>query len=737
MSIDHELNSSLLSAALDYAKRGWSVLPLHNPTRTGGCTCGKPDCTSIGKHPRLPNGVKGASADPSLIKHWWKQWPEANIGIATGANSGLAVLDIDVKSGGLDSLAQLEQEHGSLPRSHFIRTGSGGNHFYFQHPVDDIGNRTGVVPGIDFKTEGGFIVAPPSRHACGNKYDWLEKSGQMSPMPEWLTGLLKKKTTKPLVVDLSGENVIPAGIRNQTIYSTTCSLRAKGWSEEAILPAISSLNDAHCRPPLELTELENIVQSACSHDPGPIVSDKSIHLTDVGNAKRLALKHGQDFRYCPTWNNFLTWDGKRFVIDNSAHINRMAKKTVLTLYLEAAKIDAEEDRKRYINHALRSESQNRIKAMIDCVKSEEGVVAMPDTFDQNDWQLNCANGTIDLRTGELMAHDRANLQTKLVPINYDPDATCPLWEAFLSQIMDEQQDLIDFLQKAVGYSLTGSTKEQCLFILHGTGSNGKSVFQNMILALLGEYGQQTPTETLMVKKQSGINNDVARLRGARFVSASEGEQGQRLAESLIKQLTGGDKITARFLHGEFFEFEPKFKIFLATNHKPVIRGTDNGIWRRMRLIPFKVVIPNDKQDKDLPEKLKSEMAGILRWSVAGCLKWQEEGLEPPTSIVAASAEYRSEMDSLQAFIDDRLVLSPDEKVSTARLYGQYQEWCEANGERSITQRILGMRLKEKGFENRRSGANGSSVWHGLSLKMDVSDDSPTELTTEDAFFSAP
>ena len=719
MPTDYTASAPSLVTALEYSHNGYLVLPLHNPKPDGKCSCGKVDCKSIGKHPRLPNGVKGASSDADQVRRWFGQCTHANIGIATGAHSGIAVLDIDVKSGGLESLKQLEEEHEMLPRNHLVKTGSGGYHFYFQYPGPDLGNRTGVLPGVDFKTDGGFIVAPPSIHACGNPYEWVEKSAPPVPIPEWLLDLLKTKPAKSApVIDYSGEGIIPDGMRNSTLYSLACSLRNKGIEEAAVLASISAVNATQCRPPLDQAELESIASSACRHDPGPVVPDRLFLLTDVGNAQRLVAHHGQDFRYCHKWNKFVVWDNARFVVDETGRVDRLAKQTIRQLYESASRIEDHKERTKLIEHALKTEHESRINGMIKLARTEEGISVSPDVFDQKDWQLNCSNGTINLKTGELKAHDRTDLHTKLVPLIYDPQATCPLWEAFLNRIMAGQQDLIDFLQKAVGYSLTGSTAEQCLFILHGSGANGKSVFQNTVLSLLGEYGQQTPTETLMVKKQSGINNDVARLRGSRFISASEGEQNQRLAESLIKQLTGGDTITARFLHGEFFEFQPKFKIFLATNHKPVIKGTDNGIWRRMRLIPFSVVIPEAEQDRDLSQKLRAELPGILRWAVEGCLKWQREGLTPPEQVAQASAEYRSEMDSLQAFIDDQLALDADNKVSSERLYGKFRDWCEANGERTMTQRSLGMQLKEKGFESRRSGSDGSTFWHGIALKTD-------------------
>jgi len=335
------------------------------------------------------------------------------------------------------------------------------------------------------------------------------------------------------------------------------------------------------------------------------------------------------------------------------------------------------------------------------------------------------NGILNLRFGRLLPHDPEYLITKLAPVFFQPDATCPTWLNFLNRIMQGNPRLIAYLQKAVGYSLTGSTVEQILQFLYGLGANGKTTFIDIIMIMLGDYAVQTTTETLMVKKNSGIPNDLAALKGARFVAAQEVESGQRLSESLIKQLTGGDRISARFLHAEFFEFKPQFKLWMSGNSRPIIRGGDHGIWRRMKEIPFTVQIPPEEQDRKLSEKLRGELPGIFNWALDGCLAWQKEGrLIPPDEVMAATENYRSEMDILGQFIEDRCLTGPGFQVSAKELYGAYVDWSESQGERRpMSQQFFGMRIVERGFERGRQ-TGGAVRYKGLGLRASEGSERP-------------
>jgi putative DNA primase/helicase len=405
----------------------------------------------------------------------------------------------------------------------------------------------------------------------------------------------------------------------------------------------------------------------------------------------------------------------RWKRDDTREVDRLALETVLDIYNEVGKAKDKYERKDIFDHARRSESDGKIKAMISRAKSLRSIAALPEDFDQHPMLFNCPNGTLELDTGSFRKARRLDMITKICPFPYQPDATCPTWDAFLEKIMTENKSMIRYLQKAVGYSATGSTREQCFFLCWGGGNNGKTTFLETIRNAMGEYyASQIPMDSLMVKKfDTGQSNDIASLQGIRFVTAVESTKGKRLDEEKIKNLTGSDTIRARFLYSEFFNFKPQFKIWIATNHKPTIRGTDLGIWRRVRLIPFKVPIPEHEQDRKLAEKLADELPGILNWIIKGALAWHKEGIGDPEEVKSATTQYKVEMDHLNDFLCQRCVFDSNAKVGSSHLYGNYKQWCQDTGEQPEKQKAFSQRLAEKGFTSKHSMAG--TVWVGLGL----------------------
>lgn len=498
------------------------------------------------------------------------------------------------------------------------------------------------------------------------------------------------------------------------------------------------------------------------HDRPPPNKDggERINLTDRGNALRLVDRHGKDLRHCHPWKKWLAWDGRRWREDDTAQAVRWAKETISSLFEwaceEIARVqkecralgpDDKEERKRLVEElerfqelqkwCLKSEAGPRLGAMLELARSDRPVPVLPAQLDPNPWLLNCPNGTLDLAVGELRRHDRGHNITRLCPVAYDPAAPCPAWERFLASVFQGDTELIVFMQRLCGLILTGDVREHILLVLWGKGANGKSTLVNVLLELLGrDYAIKAPPDLLMARKGESHPTERADLYGRRLVVCSETPQGRRLNEALVKDMTGGEPIRARRMREDFWEFEPTHKVFLCTNHKPAILGTDEGIWRRIRLVPFEVTFWDQadpgkrgarderlRQDKALPGKLRTELPGILAWCVRGCLDWQRDGLTLPQKVQAATNEYRAAEDAVGQFLDECCTVNLGFHCKASALFQRYSRWCETTGEKPSSQRAFGEALTERGFRRRTS--NGT--WYdGLDLKSDSDGQSATD-----------
>jgi putative DNA primase/helicase len=434
-------------------------------------------------------------------------------------------------------------------------------------------------------------------------------------------------------------------------------------------------------------------------------------LTDLGNAERLQERHGGNLRHCHPWKQWFRWNKRFWEEDKTGAIISCATETVRSIYVEAAACKDDERRTALVKHANRSESAKSIRALIDLARAQPGIPILPADMDRDPWSLNVANGTIDLRTGRLRPHCREDLLTKLAAVTYDPAAICPLWERCLNTWMAGNMDLTDYLRRVVGYALTADVSEQVLFFLFGAGSNGKSTFLGILREMLGDYACQAVSELLMVKNTEAHPTERADLFGRRFVATIETEEGKRMAEALMKQLTGGDNLKARRLYQDFFEMAPTWKIFLAANHKPTIRGTDLAVWRRIRLVPFTVTIRDEQKDKNLMAKLRAEWPGILAWAVRGCLEWQRLGLADPEEVTQATAEYQREQDILAEFIAECCIVAEYAAIKSSLLLSAYQQW---SGDKNLTQQTFRKRLNHKGFYSKR-GTGGYHYYQGIGL----------------------
>ncbi len=431
---------------------------------------------------------------------------------------------------------------------------------------------------------------------------------------------------------------------------------------------------------------------------------KKYDMTDTGNAHRLYDKFGKILRYSYNRKKWYFWTGKVWTLDESGEVKKLADDICEDLQEEAYNIPDEDLQETALKWAKRTASSNAKEAMIKECQHLYDIPASPDDFDAYNDFLNCQNGVINLRNGELMPHDSRLMMSKICGCEYDVKRRKPkMWLKFLDDVTNHDKDLQEYIQRCVGYSLSGSNREQCAYFLYGMGNNGKSTFLDTIADMLGDYGANTQPDTLMLQSKvgglgGGANSDIARLKSARFVTCEEPTEGVRLNEGLLKQLTGGSKVTCRFLYGDEFEYTPEFKIWVATNHKPVVRGTDVGIWRRIKLIPFEVNIPKDKVDKNLKYKLRQEFPQILAWAVEGCMKWQADGnLGESQKVIEATKDYKQEMDLIAAFVEQCIIIDYDaeNKVMASDLFAIYRGWAKENNEWEMTSKRFGMEMAKK------------------------------------------
>lgn len=405
-------------------------------------------------------------------------------------------------------------------------------------------------------------------------------------------------------------------------------------------------------------------------DPGePVIGvDESVWGTEDALALAFTRRYHRDWRYVAAWGRWLVWDGRRWRNEDT-----LAATDLIRGVCRHAALQADSPRL-----AARLAASSTVSGVERLARTDRRHAATTEEWDADPWLLNTPGGVVDLKTGRMRAHDRADRMTKITTAT--PGGDCPTWRRFLDEVTGGDVELQAYLQRMVGYALTGSTQEHALFFLYGTGANGKSVFVNTLATILGDYATNAPMDTFMETRTDRHPTDMAGLRGARFVSAIETEQGRRWAESKLKNLTGGDKISARFMRQDFFEFWPQFKLFVAGNHKPAIRNIDEAMKRRLHLIPFTVTIAPDKRDGRLTEKLLAERDGIMAWAVEGCLAWQRDGLNPPACVQAATEEYFEAEDALGQWIEERCLLANTHRESVSALFADWREWAEAAGE---------------------------------------------------------
>jgi putative DNA primase/helicase len=595
---------------------------------------------------------------------------------------------------------------------------------------------------LDLRSTGMQTVFPPSVHESGEPIRWLEEGEPRERSEDDL-----KRACARLAAAVLTLRLYVTKARNMFVGPFTGWLRKGGMTAEDttdfIMKVVHASGDDEPRNREDYIRRTNLkfdnergdvsghsalVEMGCDastltaigkwlglqHKSGSL--DVAVRCTDSGNAQYLIEKHGDKIQYCPSKGSWFVWNGRYWQEDSLKQFMNIVKRTVRELIDE---VNRDRGAHELLKWATQSLNKRKLDAMEALARPEVSINI--NAFDVDPWLLSVDNGTINLKTGELLAHDPEHFITKIIPIVYNPNAKCLRWEQFVSEIMCGNEELVRFLQRAIGYSLTGLTLEQCFFILYGLGANGKGVLIRILKQLLQEYFYQADFKSFIQRDvvSGEIRSDLAALAGRRLVAASEANQKARIDEALLKQLTGEDSITSRFLRRENFTYEPTFKIWLSTNYKPEIRGLDEGMWRRLKLIPFEASFRegSNKRDPLLVQKLTAELPGILAWAVRGCLEWQHDGLRTPDCVRNATDEYRAQSDILHDFWEECIVTDPQACTRAADILGAYKGWCMVNRQTSVKSRTFGEILQNRGIQKKNTRREGVGGLHYLGIAL--------------------
>lgn len=716
------MDNGLLQSALMYAGMGLYVFPL-----------------KVGqKSPAFKGWKNQSTTDAGIIKGWWTQNPEFNIGIDCG-KSGLTVIDYDAANGkkGLEIRNAWRQSH-IMPDTWTAHTPRGGVHEYYRASGK---TSTGIYPGVDVRGVGGLVAAPPSVFE-GKSYTWekhpvvypLADADSavytfLSPVPDGFDGRQEKEPYKV-------PETIPEGCRTSALVALAGSLIGKGLSPDAAAAAIREENALRCNPPLTDEDLMREVFPALTrptwqnskapytHDLPvnaalverlralDVVNNKRFGMNDAGSARLFMEACGDSVQYAADRKKWLNYDGRRWDIDGENAVKERLKQLADAFALYVLQNVQEEGRRAELLKFAGKWQQLRTRETI--LKDAQSVrPVMSDAFDKNPYLLNCENGTLDLRTLDFREHRAGDMLSRVAGVSYDPAATAPRWERFIDEVTDGDKETARYIQKAVGYALTGDTRHECLFIFFGaTSRNGKSTLLETISAMMGDYAATANPETFQRdnrKAGSQQSGDIARLVGVRFVTVSEPPRGMELNASLVKSLTGRDTITARRLYESDFQFVPQFKLFFNTNHRPRVDDMTVFESERVKLIPFGVHFSQDRRDPHLKDTLRTpeSLSGVLNWCIEGLRMIGEEGFKDPPAVVRATGEYRRKMDKLQQFLEEKAEENPAFECPLMELHTAFANWCCASGLMSVSVPKFREMLDERQIHTKRKRPAGS------------------------------
>jgi P4 family phage/plasmid primase-like protien len=735
--------------ALKYASYGWPVLPLHTAIKRGDvwvCSCQHLEkCASPGKHPRshqslFPNGVLSATTDPDLIKKLWSKWPQANIGVATGLKSFDAI-DVDLPEGP-DTLRDLEMIHGDIPHTMEQITGSGGRQIFFK-PTGKLTNKVKFADGLDIRSDGGYVVVPPSRHVSGNRYDWEASShpgvASLADMPQWIVDLVAQSGTDDQCSGSSEKlnpseilNGIPEGKRDSVLFKYACRLRSLRMAEEEARQLIF-IAAKNCTPPFPLDEALKKIESAWKYRPGSPVKNEPqklsrqelinrINGTDdfdeltttvlleidasglpeshIVNLLKLISKKTKtpllalkkdlkslksespsgEFLHLPAARQVIDHFGKENLIGTNPHVWRWNGVGVWK-HIDDRTI------KQTIHEISGNQDITRyaVDSVLDLFKTE--VFKPNHRFDPQLHLINLKNGELHYQKDEwkLLPHQRDNYLTTQLPVEYKPKTESPRFLQFLEEVFLDDADKdhkIKLVLEAIGYSLLTSCQYEKFFMLIGRGANGKSVLMDTISSLVG------PEHVTAVQPSQFDNRfQRAHLQGKLVNLVTEIAEGHEIADAQLKAITSGELTTAEHKHKAPFEFRPFATCWFGTNHMPHTRDFSDALFRRATIITFNRTFTEEEQDQVLKDKLKTELSGILNLATNAMARVFRDGsFTKPFTSELAKEEWRVNCDQVAQFIEDHCRLGPGEKVYSSHLYNKYEEWTKRAGIRRILNR---------------------------------------------------
>ncbi len=719
-----------LENLLGLTRKNIRIFPINGIGGDGYCECHQGvDCPTPGKHPKWNNWISRATDSKERVENWDVSFPDANWGALTGRFSRIIIVDIDPRNDGEESWEKMLNDEGVTEASFgtvISQTGSGGRHIYFKRYGVDVRSHP-IAPGVDIKGEDSLVVIPPSLHMSGENYKWIASPAEfpIKSMPEWLKDKIGETT--PGSADwepLSGP--IPEGERNNTFFHHSVSLLRAGSTVELVEAAIKTAVESGATEgePITDAEIESVVNSARRYvERGRAGQNNQARgvdhtLNDAGNAARFANNHIGRFLYTLKLGQWFTWKGHYWKEDpENLETLRAAVHTAERIMEDAVKAETQKGYAKIVRWAQTSLNQLKLTAMIKLARANPKLQTTTQQLDTHSHLMAVSNGVLNLRTGQFEEPNPEHLLTRLANVDFNPEAKAPFWIKSLNLAFDGDQELIDYMQRALGYSLTGETSEQCLFICHGEqGNNGKSTILEAVSRLLGDHAMMSDFTVLSADKggDSFARSNMADMRAARFVNVNEAKN-VRIDETLVKQLTGGDTIVARRLYHEAFRYVPQFKIWIRANDIPIIQGTDNAIWRRMKLIPFLKEIPKSERRARhiVDRKLDAEAEGIFAWMVEGAKMWYEDGLQDPQIVTEAVEDYRADMDTFARFLAD--TTDPSSLSILQRdLYTVYRDWTDEQGIRAISKPRFTREITRKGLVAGKNEQN-RDTWKDINV----------------------